>query len=412
MKPGGDPRRHRRVAAALVALTLLPVALIVGTAHPADRGLATSTVPGGVPGLRALDTELPSAEAIRRGQASNLFAPFTWDGIVASGPFIRFGYLPSSSTVLDYLAVNGSRATSILESLQVSEFSAASDPALSGATFIITSPNATVVAHDEPMGLLEIRTIGAPHTVTLQLPVGTSSLRISYSTSWPASSVAYSNGDVDGRIILGRGNLTISGTTVVASLRSQDYLAIRALPAFVDHAAEHEAILDAFASGYLAAEIDLVAVSSGGWIENFAEYHATVGTVDRSAAFSRADLQLSMPNRGGGLVLLAFDRTTMPVDDAHRLAIRANGTEVAMTSDPVASVLTAPEPAGRAAYTVLAMNATVLAVYVPNLNGTTLEIQSLALPAPALSRSTQLAIVAAMFVVAVAAVIMFRRQAR
>ncbi len=410
MKRGGDPRRRRKAAAALVALTFLPVAFMVGIAQ---GGLNISSSPNAMSPaakLQVLDTDIPSVEAVRRSQESNLFAPFSWDGLLCSGPFIRFGYLAGDDTLVNYDGVNGTQTIRLLNSVQISNFAPA-PPVVSAATFIVSSRDVTVTVHDEPMGLMEIRTLDAPHTVTIQLPSDTNELRVSYSTTWPSSSLSFADHNVSGRIILGSGNLTISGTQVSASLSGADYLAIRALPEFVAQASEHEAILDAFASGRLAAEIDFVAVSTGGWIENFAEYHDSFGTINRSVEFGSAAVQLGMPDWGAGLILLAFDPSTMPADSLHRLVVLANSTEVPATSESLASLWTAAGASERPVYTRLDMNATVLGVYVPQLNGTTLEIQSISVPPPGISRATQIAIAAAMFVVAVAAVIMFRRDA-
>lgn len=360
--------------------------------------------------LHILDANLPSVEATRRGEESNLFAPFSWDGIVCWGPFVRFGYLPDTGSLLSYQAVNGSQTITLLPSVQISDFAPAPIPVVSGATFIASSRDVTLTAHDEPMALLEIRTIDSPHTVTIELPSDVTELRLSYSTTWPARSISFTDQNVSGRIILGSGSLAVNGTRVTASLAGEDYLAIRALPAFVGQVSEHEAILDAFASGRLAAEVDFVAVSSGGWIENLAQYHNSVGTVNRTVEFGTASLALSIARRGGGLVLLAFDPQTMPADDTHRLVVRANASDVPESSEPFASLWNTVGLGSRPVYTRLSLNATVLAVYVPDLNGTSLQIQSLGVPPEGLNRGTQLAIVAAMFVVAVAAAIMFRRE--
>ncbi len=410
MKSGGDPRRRRKASAALVALAFLPVAIIAGIAHGAAYASA-ATAGSAAPGtFHALDTELPSVEAMRRGQESNLFAPFLWDGLVCSGPFVRFGYIAETGSILNYDAMNGTQATTLLSSVQISDFAPATIPVVYGPTFSVSSPDVTVIAHDEPMGLLEIRTANAPHTVTVELPPDTNELRVSYSTTWPSSSLSFADHNVSGRIILGSGNLTISGTRVSASLAGVDYMAIRVLPSFLEQAGDHEAILDAFASGRLAAEIDLVAVSSGGWVENVAEYHDSLGVINRSVEFGSAVLRLGMPTWGSGLILLAFDPTTMPADNMHRLVVRANSSEVQETSEPLASMWNTAGSGNRPVYTRLSLNATVLAVYVPDLSSTSLQIQSLEMPPPGMSRANQLAIAAAMFVVAVAAVIMFRRE--
>jgi hypothetical protein len=411
MKVGGDPRRRlRRTATALVALTLLPVAFMIGAAHPPATpapGWATS-FDGRV--LRAQDVEMPSVEAMQRGQASNLFAPFRWDGRVVSGPFVQFVYDAETGAIQEYLAVNGSQASALIDSIRIEAFAPNAPPVVSGATFAVSSNDAMIVAHDEPMTLLEVRTLGQPQNVTLVFPGTTTGLAVSRATSWPVSTLSFTDGKGSGRVIVGRGSLQINETTVTASLAADDYLAVRAVPEFVEHAAERTAVLDAFASGRLAAEFDLVAVSNGGWMENSALYQAGLQTLDSSVQFSRVALSLGTPSAEGGLVLLAFDPQTMPVDSLHHLVVRTNGTDIPETSDPLASLFALPGSSDHPAYVRLAMNATVVAVYVPDLSSARLQIQSLPVPPKGIDRPTLIAIVAAMFVVAVAAAIMFRRR--
>ena len=360
--------------------------------------------------LQAQDAEIPAAEAIQRGQASGLFAPFSWDGLVVSGPFVRFDYLVDSGTILDYRAVNGTQSSAIIESIAIDDFSPVLSPLVGGATFAVTSNGVMIVAHDEPMALLEIRTLGEAHNVTLRFPFATAGLQAVSTTAWPASTLGFTDGNLSGRILVGHGQLALNGTTVTASLTARDYLAVRAVPGFVEHAAARTALLDAFASGRLAAEFDLVAVANGGWLENSAQYHASLGSVDSSVVFNRAAVSLGMPNPKGGLVLFEFDPKTMPVDSQHRLVVRTNGSDISQTSDPLASLFSLPGSSERPAYARLAMNATVIAVYVPNLSSANIQIQSLDVPPPGIDRPTQLAIVAALFVVTAAAAIMFRRH--
>ena len=385
--------------------------MMVANSHSPATASSSSGIASLPASLRTLDVALPSAEATERGQASNLFAPFSWDGLVASGPFVRFDYLAQSGTILDYRAINGSESSVIVDSITADDFDPNPTPLVGGATFAATGNSLMIVAHDEPTALLEIRTLGRAQNVTFRFPFDTTGLQAAHATMWPASTLSFTDGNLSGRMIVGHGGLAVNGTTVRASLTAQDYLALRAVPGFLEHAAERTALLDAFASGRLAAEFDLVAVSNGGWLEDSAQYHAVPGTVDSSVAFNIARVSIGMPNKTGGLVLLAFDPRTMPVDPQHRLAVRANGSDIPQTSDPLASLFSLPGSSEHATYVRLEMNATVLAVYVPDLSAATLQIQSVELPPPGIDRPTQLAIVAALFVVTLAGAVMFRRRA-
>ncbi len=413
MFPGGNGRRRlRRAAAALVALSLLPIAVVVATSHTSAVAVPPSPGVPSARGLLAEDVDVPSSDAIQRGQESHLFAPFSWDGLVASGPFLRFDYLSDSGSILDYLAVNGSQMSVLAESIQVEGFRPVSPPLISASTFTITGTQAVIVAHDEPMALLEVRTFTEPVNVTFRFPAASTSLQVSSATGWPAASLSFTYGPNTGRIIVGHGELSVNGSVVTASLAADDYLALRAVPGSVEHAAERTAILDAFASGRLAAEYDLVAVSSGGWLENSAQYHAVMGKADSSVRFNSAALKLDMPASKSGLVILAFDPTTMPADPQHNLVVQDNGTVIPETSDPFASLFALPGSSDHVAYVRLAMDATVLVVFVPDLSSVNLQVTSVPVPAPGIDRPTQMGIVSALFVVAVAAAIMFRRQRR
>lgn len=409
MRLGGDPRRRlRRAATALVALTLLPVAVMIATG-PIYGPIHASNGSFGQALVRAQDADLPAADAIQRGQESNLFAPFSWENGVVSGPFLRFGFAPATGLITDYMAVNGTATSMLINSIQIQGFTSTSTPLATGATFAAASGDAMIVVHDEPMALLEIRTLARPQNVTFHFPIGTTGLQVSHATTWPASGLSFTDGNNTGRILVGQGNLSVNGTRVSASMRAGDYLALRAVSTFAEHPAERTAVLDAFGSGRLAAEFDLVAVSNGGWLENSAQFHPGLDMVDSSVQFQRAAVRLGATTAHGGLVLFAFDPRTMPVDSQHRLVVRTNGDDIPQTVDPLASLFALPGSSDHAAYVRLSMNATVLAVYVPDLSSANLQVESIAVPSPGIDRPTQLAIVAAVFVVTVAAAIMFRR---
>ncbi len=397
------------MAVALVALTLIPVAVLVAAAHaPAASPSAVGPRPHS-DGLRAQDVDLPAAEALKRSEASNLFAPFAWDGQVVAGPFVAFDFTMRTGAIVGYFAVNGTNMSLLVDTVQILGFTPTSAPVISGATFSASGSAVSLTVHDEPMALLEIRSQGRARTVVLQFPTSAKDLTVARASAWPRSSLAFTVGGNHGRLLLGRGNLSINGTTVTADLQPEDYLALRAVPAFAEHAAERTAVLEAFASGRLAAEYDLVAMSSGGWLENSAQYQMGLAASSTHVEFGQADLVLGATESRGGLVLLAFDPQTMPADKHHRLAVTENGVDVPQASDPVQSLYALPGTPSRASFALLDMNATVLVVYLPDLNATPLHIESIALPLNGPDWPTELAMIAAVFVVSVAAAVMFRR---
>ncbi len=407
MRPRWRARwRFRKTAAALVALALLPVAFLVASSHDPAAGSAPALRTNG---LRVEDVDLPTAEALQRSQASNLFAPFAWDGERVTGPFVTFDFSIRTGVLVGYFAVNGTNTSLLVDTLQIEGFVPASVPVISGATFTAAGSGVSLVIHDEPMALLEIRSQGEGRTVVLEFPTGTKDLTVVRGAGWPHSSLAFSVGGSRGRLILGQGNLSVNGTTVTAGLQPEDYLAFRAVPAFAEHPSERSAVLEAFASGHLAAEYDLVAVADGGWLENSAQYQSGLAASGGNVEFGHAKIDLGSAVPRGGIVILAFDPQTMPADAHHRLVVRENGLEVPQSTDPVQALYALPGTNNRASFALLGMNATVLVIYLPNLNVTPLQVESVAVPSGGLDWPTELAIIAAAFVVSVAAAIMFRR---
>ncbi len=413
MRGGWDRRRLRRAASALMALTLLPVAGFVASAH----ANGTSGAPTGGSGmyagaLRAQDVPLPMTDALLRGEASGLFAPFGWNGRTVAGPFVQFDYLPSAGQVVGYFATDGANASLLVNTIGISGFTPASAPTVWGSTFIAAGEFVNLVAHDEPTALLEIQSEGRPQTVVFQFPSTTTGIRVDTRATWPRYSLAFTVGAAHGRLILGRGTLIVNGTTATAEMLADDYVALRALPSFARSPAERAAVLDGFASGRLAAEYNYVAISSGGWLQNEAEFQSGVYAASSSVGFSRATVTLGPLHPGGGLVLLAFDPLTMPADARHQLRVTNNGVELPESASPLDTLRALPGSPYQSGFARLPMNATVIVVSLPDLTDSHLEVQSIALPPPGVDMPTELAMIAAAFIVSVAAAVMFRRPTR
>ena len=391
---------------ALVALGLLPVAMAVAAAHA-----GTAAAPAAIAGaLAAQDLNVPYVEALQRSQQSELFAPFTWNGHAVTGPFVTFDFYPDTGRIVGLFAMNDTEAELLVDSVQVVGFSPVTEPQVGGSTFVANGIGVTMVVHDEPTALLEVQTTGLPRTVAFSFPTNTSDLQVSQATTWPRASLSFAVGGGSGRLIVGRGTLSVNGTTVTAQLGAEDYLAFRAVPSFSAHAAERKAVLDAFASGRLAAEYDLVAMTNGGWLLNGAQYQPALKMVSNGIGFGRASIILSSSGAREGLILLAFDPQTMPADATHHIVVVDNGEAVPESSTPLAS-LYAPEGAAQpASFARLPMNGTVLVVYLPSLDASSLTVESLPLSASGPDVGTLLAMAAAVFIVSLAAAVMFRRR--
>jgi len=158
---GTDARAFLAKAAATFAvLSLLPVALSGSApshASPVLRPISDSDL-GGVP---VGDIPWPTA----------LFAAFTYERGHVLGTYMRFAYNSTSGGVTSVFGgVVGDLPVPYLDSIAIDEFAPARSAAAHGPIFEADGYLVTLTAHDDPTGLIEIRSDMA-RVVTIELSV-------------------------------------------------------------------------------------------------------------------------------------------------------------------------------------------------------------------------------------------------
>ncbi len=391
-----------KAAAAFTVLSLLPVAL---------SGSAPSHVSPGLLPISTSDATLAPASG-DVPFVTSLFATFGYDRGLVAGTFVQFNYNASSGSIRSYLASNVLTPVLYVGSIQILGFLPMGAPQLRGPIFDAQGYEIEMVAHDDPTGLLEIRTDVA-RIVVIELPASATNIS-SHSTpgSWPASSVSYSIGEDQARLVLGAGTFVVSGTHLAAMMATSDLLVFKAVPAESPNKAEWRAVLDAIASGQVVAEMDLVATAGGQWVENSAMYRFDVSAWPRAVTPGKASVFVGSPSPRGAVVLLAFDAATMPADATRNLTVRANDVAVNRTADALALFYAPEARADTPAYAILKLPGTVLALYLPALASTSVDVESVVPPQPSVSfaADSELAFMLALVVVAGAAAQMFRRR--
>lgn len=415
MEEGRGARRSIvRATAAFTVLALLPAAAFSlsttaqaaqGVIHPLPSDAAT----GPLHGTAGLDA--PTVDALLRAWESGLFASFGWDGTTATGSFVQFSFSSSTGVVSSVIARNGTDNLPILESIEVHPARGFSTPMVMGPQFTTAADSMTILAHDAPSGLFEFRTGFSPGAVAFHLvSSATIVTERTASASWPQSTVTFLVGDSRARLVVGSGTLNVTGMTILANLTANDQLVMRLVPGFSLERAQQSAVLDALGSGRLAAEYALVSSSNGGWIEDSSRYRRDLLAGPTTVAPGHAAVWLGSPRGLGGLVLLAFDPLTMPSDAAHRLVVSVNGTTVPESTDVLGAFYASPGGMDEPFYARLSAVATVLAVYLPTLHGALVEVSTVATDRSGIDWGTEVALIAALGVVSVAAAVMFRRR--
>ncbi len=415
MEEGWGARRAIvRATAALTVLALLPAAAF--SFSMSERAAAeilpvvpSDTTSDPLHGTAGLDA--PTVDALMRAWESGLFASFGWDGTMATGSFVQFSFSPSTGRLTSVIAKNGTDSLAILESIEVRPSRGFSSPMVTGPLFTSSGESMTILAHDTPSGLFEFRTGSEPASVALHLISSiTNVTEQTASASWPQSTVTFRIGESRARLVSGSGTFNVTGTTILANLTANDLLVMRVVPGFSRERAQQSAVLDALGSGRLAAEYALVSSSNGGWIEDSSRYRRDLLAGPTTVAPGHAAVWLGSPRGLGGLVLLAFDPLTMPSDAAHRLVVSVNGTTVPESTDVLGAFYASPGGMDEPFYARLSAVATVLAVYLPTLHGALVEVSTVATDRSGIDWGTEVALIAALGVVSVAAAVMFRRR--
>ncbi len=398
-----------KAAAAFTVLSLLPVALSGSAPSHASAGLLPISWSGQQSG--PIDAETP--------YSSLLFGSFAYDPAhgEARGTYVSFTFTELMGPFRSYVTTGAAASVQYIDSIDVGPFLPMRYPQVLGPTFYVEGLDVEIRAHDDPTGLLEIHT-KAPRTVTIELPASATNLslratELAWPGSWPASSVSYTIGEAHARFVLGAGSFAISGTQVIAQMASSDLLVFKAIPTSMPDKVEYwRAVLDAITAGQVVAEFDLVATSKGAWVENSARYRIDVAAWPQRVVPGKASVHLNSSAPLGAFVLLAFDPDTMPADATRALHVRANGVDVNVTAATLGLFYAPDSGAPAPAYAVLPLPGTVLAVYLPSLAPTSLEVES-AVPAPppiTFGPDSALALTLALVLVAAAASFMFRRR--
>lgn len=382
-------------------IAFLPIAAVAALPFHAAASTGASMAPMG-------DLDGMGASALLRGWRSDMFGAFAWDGTMARGTFVQLSFSSATGILGPVASRQGNESSVVVEWATTLPYSSFSPPFVDGPVFITQSANLTITAHDDASGLIEFRTLASGTVLALRLNgTVTDVTGETAATWWPQSTLSFTAGGNVGRLFLGAGSFNVTGNTVYATMSPNDLLALRLTPSSADAQDLRGAVMEAFASGRLAAEFGLVATSNGGWIENSARYRRALVSATQGVLPGNASVRLTAMAEQGGLVLLAFDPATMPADASHRLVLQANGTAIPEVDNPYA--LLYGNLSGGPAFARLGLSATTLLVYLPSLDWTTVQVTSVPAPPAPADLGSEVAAILALAMVSVAAAVMFRR---
>src|SRR3989442_14833902 len=212
---GTDARAFlAKAAATFTVLSFLPVALsgfAPSHASPVLRPISAADLGG----VSAGDIPWPTA----------LFAAFTYDRGLVHGTYMRFAYNATSGIVMTASGgVAGDTQVSYLDSIAIDGFPPARSAAAHGPIFAADGYLVTLTAHDDPTGLIEIRSDMA-RLVTIELPASATNISVLSAPGLDrASTVSFTIDGEEARLFLGAGSFNVTGTRVLAEMASPDLL--------------------------------------------------------------------------------------------------------------------------------------------------------------------------------------------
>ncbi len=404
MEDGKGARANlAKAAAAFTVLSLLPVAF---------SGSAPSHASAALRNLSALALD-SAAPADNVPWSTTLFGAFSYDGGEVSGTYVKFTYNLSSGTVRSVLNLAGEAPVMYLRSIQIDGFLASPQRiSTEGPIFHSEGFFVTFTAHDDPTILLEVRS-KTFRTATIELPALAENVSLQTSPgAWPASTVSFTVGGGQGRLFLGAGSMHVEGNTVRAEMADSDLLLFKSVPSRSTNRVLWDTVLNAIRDGQLAAELDLVATPNGEWVQNAVRFWNDVDAWPVTVRHGRASVQVNSSSPRAAIILLAFDVQTMPAGDPPALNVHANGTAVNRTGDTLMVFDPLATMRQDASYALLPLPGTVVALYLPSLASVSVDVASVPadVPTPAFEPGSELAVIAALGIVSVAAARMLRRR--
>jgi hypothetical protein len=203
----------------------------------------------------------------------------------------------------------------------------------------------------------------------------------------------------------------VTGTTIRASMADSDLLIFKSVPLASANKAEWRIILDAIRAGQVVAEVDVMVMPDGRWIQNTVRYRIDLAASTLMVKPGKASVQVDSTHPRAAVVLLAFDTATMPARGEVRLSVRANGGEVNRTNDTLSLLYSSHDTTNASSYALLPFPGTVMALYLPSVTAF-IDVVSISPPppAPAFESGSELATIAALALVSAAAARMMRRR--
>ncbi|MDD5502939.1 MAG: hypothetical protein PHH26_05690 [Candidatus Thermoplasmatota archaeon] len=317
------------------------------------------------------------------------------------GVFVAFSVDNQSGRMFDYTLryTPNTNGTALFTTVSVAGVGVASTPTVHGAVARFVLGNVSVAAHDNPTGLLMLKSEGN-NTVVFQVASG-------FEISATSNHTIKLNNGANGTIIISRGNYTVDNQTITITLLDEGKALFLAKPEQEDDEEKddmEEEFEEGIAHGTIGAE---VRVGNGRWIDK-----ESFTNIDVDAAYDNATgtvtLNVGSDEEAGKVLAITVDNETL---NQGALKVTYDGAEIQLVDnwgDLVAALKKSDTENGTAVYLVRPCEGGYrVFIAVPHFSDHTITIQGMA---EVIKPVAVYVVLGAIAVVIIAAVVLFRRR--
>lgn len=310
-------------------LSLLVALVLVGAAAP-----ALAKGPGErAQAAREMDerdfnnlTAAAREQGLARAESAKLFARWSYGAGNATGRFVGFTLAESTGAITGFALRGNNTTTPVFASVTPTPFAGNGSAKATGSVLHLAGGDASLAAHNNPLGLLRYSAGNATLGVSYVLADGANA-------TLNGTQALVSLGSLHGHVVVqGNGTLELSADnrTLVASVPAGGAVVFMGHPGDAPSAtsALHD-VKDAIASGQLGA-ITTVVDAGGAPLEERASFGVTARA--SSVGKGRANITVSSDDPTGKAVVVNLDGSIIPPGDVGKVNVTVDGVRAARAS--------------------------------------------------------------------------------
>lgn len=264
---------------------------------------------------------------------AQLFGAIELVGGSVRGAFVQFDLGTSVGTIRDFTLLSSegpSRVIFVNISVAGLDFSRNLTVVSAGSTYELITPSGQLAIHDNPAGVVMVRTSQAGVTVSVDLAPGIAPSAGGLTPDEQLETLELIGPSFRGVLTASEGTLVRQGLHIEAELEANGHFFFRALPEVgVAGLENHEALLDAIQRSRVGAELSVV-TDHGDALHDLVVYRSDLELRLLEARRNKIRVEAEGIGAQGTVLVLQFARATLPVAAPADLVVSIDGEAAAM----------------------------------------------------------------------------------